>query len=140
MRRQIALCTPRQICRYAPASERRIVHYALMDPSLPKIELSLWRADAIVLFDWLMTVDLDSVPTEHPAGRQALADLLTRLEGYTDIPYGASGTGLTQDEIDAARAEVAKDVGLVDRPDLPISRHVVLCGRTKRLSDGIRRD
>jgi hypothetical protein len=40
-----------------------------------------------------------------------LADLLTRLEGYTDIPYGASGTGLTQDQIDAARAEVAKDMG-----------------------------
>jgi hypothetical protein len=82
-----------------------------MDPSLPKIELSLWWADAIVLFDWLVTVDLDSVPTEHPAEKQALADLLTRLQGYTDIPYGASGTGLTQDEIDAARVDVAKDMG-----------------------------
>jgi hypothetical protein len=82
-----------------------------MDPSLPTIELSLWRADAIVLFEWLMTVDLDSVPIEHPAEKQALTDLLTRLEGYTAIPYGASGTGLTQDEIDAARVEVAKDMG-----------------------------
>jgi hypothetical protein len=24
--------------------------------------LELWRADAIVLFDWLMTVDIESVP------------------------------------------------------------------------------
>jgi hypothetical protein len=34
-----------------------------MDPSLPKVALELWRADAIVLFDWLMTVDIDSVPS-----------------------------------------------------------------------------
>jgi hypothetical protein len=95
----------------AAAGQRQIGHHALMDPPLPKIELSLWRADSIVLFGWLMTVDLDSVPTEHPAEKQALADLLTRLEGYTDISYGASGSGLTQDEIDAARAEVAKDMG-----------------------------
>jgi hypothetical protein len=37
--------------------------------------------------------------------------LLTRLEGHTDIPYGESGTGLTEDEVDAARAAVARDMG-----------------------------
>jgi hypothetical protein len=75
------------------------------------VELSLWRADAIVLFDWLHRVDLDSVPIEHPAEKQALMDLFTRLEGFTAVPYGASGSGLTQEEIDAARAEVARDMG-----------------------------
>ena len=65
----------------------------------------MWRSDAVVLFDWLMTVDLDSVPITHPAEKQALADLLTRLERETDIP------GVTQEQIDYARAEVARDMG-----------------------------
>lgn len=81
------------------------------NPDLPTVELRLWRADAIVLFDWLMSVDLNSVPITHPAEKQALMDLLTRLETETDVPNGASGTGLPQEEIDAARAEVAKDMG-----------------------------
>jgi hypothetical protein len=76
-----------------------------MDPSLPRVHVGLWRADAIVLFDWLMTVDLNDVPIAHPAEKQALADLLTRLEHETDIP------GVTQAEIDAAREEVSRDMG-----------------------------
>jgi hypothetical protein len=44
------------------------------------VTLDLWRSDAIVLFDWLMRADLNSVPIEHPAEKQALADLLSRLE------------------------------------------------------------
>ena len=75
------------------------------------VDLSLWRADAIVLFDWLSRTDLNTLPIEHSAEKQALADLFTRLETDTDVPYGASGTGLTQEEIDSARAEVAKDMG-----------------------------
>jgi hypothetical protein len=75
------------------------------------VSLTLWRSDAVVLFDWLKSTDLDTIPLQHPAEEQALTDLLTRLEGHTDIPYGKSGTGLTQDEIDAARAEVAHDMG-----------------------------
>lgn len=75
-----------------------------MTESIPKIAVHLWQADAIVLFDWLMTVDLDAVPITHPAERQALADLLARLE-ETSIP------GVTQNEIDAAREEVARDMG-----------------------------
>lgn len=82
-----------------------------MDPSLPSVTLTLWRADAIVLFDWLMRTDLDTVPIEYPAEKQALADLLTRLEGYSDVPYGESGAGLTQREIEEARADVARDMG-----------------------------
>lgn len=75
-----------------------------MDPSLPTISLKLWRSDAVVLFDWLMTVDLNAVPITHPAEKQALMDLLTRLE--------VSGiTGVTQAEIDAARNEVGRGMG-----------------------------
>jgi hypothetical protein len=82
-----------------------------VDPSLPTVSLTLWRADAIVLFDWLMKTDLNTIPIEHPAEKQALTDLLSRLEVCTDVPYGGSGTGLTQNEIDAARAAVARDMG-----------------------------
>jgi hypothetical protein len=76
-----------------------------MDPSLPKVRIELWRSDAVVIFDWLMSVDLNAVPITHPAEKQALMDLLTRLEHETDIP------GATQEQIDAAREEVARDMG-----------------------------
>jgi hypothetical protein len=33
-----------------------------MDPSWPKVRLELWRADAVVQFDWLMSVDLNATP------------------------------------------------------------------------------
>jgi hypothetical protein len=62
-----------------------------MDPSLPQVTIDLWRADAIVLFDWLTRTDLNTVPIEHPAEKQALADLLARLEFDSDVPYGESG-------------------------------------------------
>ena len=76
-----------------------------MDPDLPTVELSLWRSDAVVLFDWLMSTDLNTVPITHPAQKQALADLLNRLEGWTDIP------GLTDEQIAEAQAQVAADMG-----------------------------
>jgi hypothetical protein len=77
------------------------------DPSLSQdtVTLTVWRADAVVLFDWLMHTDLDKVPIAHPAEKQALADLLTRLEVQTDVP------SVTQAEIDAAREAVSKDMG-----------------------------
>ena len=76
-----------------------------VDPSLPTVRIDLWRADAVVLFDWLMSVDLDAVPISLPAEKQALADLLTRLEQETDI------LPVTQDEIDAARGGVVRELG-----------------------------
>ena len=76
-----------------------------MNPDLPSVDIKLWRADAIVLFDWLMSVNLDRVPISHPAEKQALSDLLTRLEHETDMP------GVTQEQIDVARAEVSRDMG-----------------------------
>jgi hypothetical protein len=76
-----------------------------MDPSHPIVKLTLWRADAVVLFDWLMRTDLNTIPIEHPAQKQALTDLLGRIEVETDL------ASVTKDEIDAARAEVARDMG-----------------------------
>jgi hypothetical protein len=76
-----------------------------MAGDLPTVEIRLWRADAIVLFDWLMSTELNSVPITHPAQKQALADLLNRLEYETDVP------GVTQEQIDIAQAEVARDMG-----------------------------
>ncbi|MEV0158279.1 hypothetical protein AB0H57_31985 [Micromonospora sp. NPDC050686] len=75
-----------------------------MNRDLPKVVLELWRADALVLFDWLQDVDLNAVPISHPAQKQALMDLLTRLE-ETDVAEA------THEEIDAAKAEVSQDMG-----------------------------
>ncbi len=71
---------------------------------VPVIEIRIWQSDAIVLFDWLMSTDLNTVPISHPAQKQALADLLTRLEETID-------TSVTQQQIDIAQAEVARDMG-----------------------------
>jgi hypothetical protein len=50
------------------------------------VDVRLWMADAVVLFDWLLKVDLDQVPVDHPAQRQALADLFGRLGHVLDVP------------------------------------------------------
>lgn len=78
-----------------------------MDADLPTVNVCLWRADAIVLFDWLMSTDLNTVPITHPAQKQALADLLSRLEYDTDNDITAS----TAEEIAATQEEVARDMG-----------------------------
>ncbi|RSO09150.1 hypothetical protein DMH26_02010 [Streptomyces sp. WAC 05379] len=72
--------------------------------STPTVDLRLWRSDAVVLFDWLMSTDLNSVPITHPAQKQALADLLARLEE-------ADVLDSTEEEIAAAQEEVGKDMG-----------------------------
>lgn len=76
-----------------------------MNPDLPAVNVWLWRADAIVLFDWLMSTDLNTVPITHPAQKQALADLCGQLEMQTDV------TGSTVEQIAQAQAEVARDMG-----------------------------
>jgi hypothetical protein len=78
-----------------------------MEDDLPTVTVRLWRADAIVLFDWLTSTDLDSVPVTHPAQKQALADLLSRLDWASDTDV----TGSTTEEIAAAQQEVARDMG-----------------------------
>ncbi|NWL10445.1 hypothetical protein DM793_03895 [Paenarthrobacter nitroguajacolicus] len=69
------------------------------------VSVELDRADVIVLFDWLMSVDLDDVPISHPAEKQALADLLLGIEMSTDVPE------VTQTEIDQARDKIATNMG-----------------------------
>jgi hypothetical protein len=76
-----------------------------MHPDLPTETIVLWRADAIVLFDWLMSTDLNTVPITHPAQKQSLADLLSRFEQDSFV------TDVTQEQIDAAQGEVARDMG-----------------------------
>ncbi|WP_144126154.1 hypothetical protein [Catellatospora sichuanensis] len=71
---------------------------------LPTVTVKLWRADAVVLFDWLMETDLNSVPITHPAQKQALADLLSVFE--QELPYTTDAA-----EIASAKDEVAKDMG-----------------------------
>ncbi|MEU2792262.1 hypothetical protein [Streptomyces sp. NPDC007100] len=70
------------------------------------VTVRMWRADAVVLFDWLTSTDLDAVPVTHPAQKQALADLLSRLEWDADTDL----TGSTAEEIAAAQEEVARDM------------------------------
>jgi hypothetical protein len=84
---------------------RVLAHHVQVPESVPKVKIELWRSDAVVLFDWLMSVDLNAVPINHPAEKQALTDLLTRLEQETDVP------GVTQQQIDLAREEVSRDIG-----------------------------
>jgi hypothetical protein len=78
-----------------------------MRPDLPTVTVNLWRSDAVVLFDWLMSTDLNTVPITHPAQKQALADLLSWLE-WAAVP---DITRSTAEEIAAAQEEVAKDMG-----------------------------
>ncbi|MFF2841059.1 hypothetical protein [Paenarthrobacter sp. NPDC057981] len=69
------------------------------------VNLELDRADVVVLFNWLMSVDLDDVPISHPSEKQALADLLLGIEMCTDVPEA------TQMEISQAREQVARNMG-----------------------------
>jgi len=80
-------------------------NYCLAMASYPTIELSPWTEDAIVIFDWLQTVDLDLVPAEHKAVKQALTDLHSRLEEI--IPYEFLQT---DERIAEARYEVSKNM------------------------------
>ncbi|HEY8546487.1 MAG TPA: hypothetical protein VIL36_15615 [Acidimicrobiales bacterium] len=64
------------------------------------VDVRLWKADAVALFDWLLKVDLDRVPVEHPAQRQALADLFGRLGHVLDVP--------SNDQLHAAFEELTR--------------------------------
>ncbi|MGC5009240.1 hypothetical protein ACLQ2R_00600 [Streptosporangium sp. DT93] len=66
--------------------------------------LSLRTADAVVLLDWLMSVDLDRLPVRHLAQKQALMDLLQRLDG--SIP------GYTPEDVDRAHHLLTSEMGL----------------------------
>jgi hypothetical protein len=63
------------------------------------VDVRLWSADAVVLFDWLMGADLDRLPLDHPSQRQALAALLGGLGNVLDVPSRA--------QLDEARSQVS---------------------------------
>ncbi len=67
--------------------------------------ISLSIPVTIVLFDWLMTVDLDTVPVTHKGQKQALMGLLNALEGQTQAIHA------TKDETASATERVARDMG-----------------------------
>ena len=67
------------------------------------IELRLWDQDAIVLYDWLISVDYDAIPITHRAQKQALTDLLNQIE--QSLPPGS-----TAEEIEAAKTAVSRDM------------------------------
>lgn len=72
----------------------------------PTVEIALWTEDAIVLMDWLASVDLDKVPSEHEAVKQALTDLASRLEEV--VPYAFP---MTSERVSAAQEAVSRDMG-----------------------------
>ncbi len=67
--------------------------------------LELPPCDFIVLYDWLMTVDLGRIPVNDKAQKQALTDLLVAVE--TQVPVA----GLTQAQINHAQEQIAKAMG-----------------------------
>lgn len=74
---------------------------AVVEEGVPTVTVRLWRADAVVLYDWLATTDLKAVPISLSAQKQALADLLSRFEWAADSYVTES----TPEEAAAARAD-----------------------------------
>ncbi len=75
-----------------------------VDDEIRHITVELWEADAIVLFDWLTSIDLDTVPISHRSEKQALLDLLTRLEE-------TRAAHASDEQVKAAQEWVARDMG-----------------------------
>jgi hypothetical protein len=75
------------------------------EPVHETVTIRLWREDAIVLMDWLTQVDLNTVPADHRAVKQALTDLTSRLEEV--VPYDYP---LTAERVAKAQHDVSKDM------------------------------
>jgi hypothetical protein len=67
------------------------------------VDVTLWAPDVVVLLHWLMELDFDQLPVSHRAEKQALTDLLARLEEWA--------LGTTLDDLAQARAMVARHMG-----------------------------
>lgn len=72
------------------------------------VDLRLWDQSALVLFDWLLTTDENSLPYTHPSQKQALRDLSTSIEW-------ARGLGYTDAELSAAQEQVSGGMADDDR-------------------------
>src|SRR5580692_7476107 len=69
-----------EVAQFAGTVGQFVGQAVSMPDTHPTVTLDLWRSDAIVLFDWLKRTDMSALPTEHPAEKQALTDLLSLLE------------------------------------------------------------
>ncbi|MGA5499292.1 hypothetical protein ACPCSP_33770 [Streptomyces cinereoruber] len=74
--------------------------------AVPIVNVRLWRADAIVLFDWLMSTDLNAVPITHPdmevvQYRQAQAPRFIARDQMNNVDGLDSINGL-RDPVDGA--------------------------------------
>ena len=78
-----------------------------MSPDLPTVTATLWRADAVALFDWLTVPTGTLCPFTQPAQKQVLTESLTRLELHA-VPGISSSI---PEDIAAAQDELAKDIG-----------------------------
>jgi len=81
---------------------------SVSEPEPQFLALRLWDQSALVLFDWLLTRDENSLPFTHPAQKQALRDLSTCIEW-------ARGLGYTDAELSVAQEQVARDMADDDR-------------------------
>lgn len=89
--------------QHALADRARRGHDIDMDSEAPIARIELRRADAVVLFDWLMSTDLDAVPFTHPAQRHAFTHLCDELESQTDV------LSASIEEVAVAQQEVAEN-------------------------------
>jgi hypothetical protein len=67
------------------------------------VDVRLWAADAVVLFDWLLRADLDQIPVDDPSQRPALAALLGQMGSVLDVPSRA--------QLSDAREQVVRNSG-----------------------------
>lgn len=113
-----------------------VAHHRGMSQPPEFVNIELWKADAIVLFNWLMSVELNEVPITHRAEKQALMDLLTQLEVQT----GVLGNFSRRDRRRSRRG--LEEYGLVAAPSFPrkrLPRHALPAGSvTLRRSRGLR--
>lgn len=79
--------------------------------------LPLSHDEALVLLDWLVNLDLEAVPVRHPAEKQALLELLLRLDAQVapatltagDVENARHRLGQVQPDIDRTAERRAPD-------------------------------
>ncbi|VXB28585.1 hypothetical protein [Nocardioides sp. AX2bis] len=82
-----------------------------IDPTsaVDAVVLPLSHDEALVLLDWLVNLDLEAVPVRHPAEKQALLELLLRLDAQV-----APAT-LTEADVESARRRLGQVQPEIDR-------------------------
>ncbi|RYF52420.1 MAG: hypothetical protein EOO27_28595 [Comamonadaceae bacterium] len=91
-----------------PRSGRHASISRMEEPEPSFTGLRVWDRSVLVLMDWLLTTDENSLPVTHPAQKQALRDLLTAIEW-------ARGLGYTDAELAVAQEQVSSNMSDEDR-------------------------